>query len=400
MKRRKNYATQIKVILLILIVGIFIMGLIGNLKNNRKIRYESVYRNIEDYKFPKEPKDKNIAWDSQVPKFITEDIEYLKKNSEVSKIKYEFGEQIIEIEIIDDMSKLKIQSLETTKYEGLSNFSIYKNGSYITIYGYRYSAFYKVRLGLKKGDCKDNYMTASKDIPFDADVYILNTIGGYQLCTNNKDRDSSSDNCLYLYKDGELIEKKEINNVIDIYSCGIFICENYDIYMSWVIIENEEPTITIKYVGNVDSIYSNGDEYWRDGVVIEDDNSVLPIFKSGDELVIPVPTDWKVYEKYVLHQDVKCNATDLEMKLIKMSDCFDHADIEWYYDGWKANIALNLNGKKGIFTYRINGYDTSVSLTSEEKNMTTTVRDGDSFWKEVDRIREMYKKYYDYPDYE
>lgn len=394
--RRQRRKINVKTKVQLTIIAILVILIIYMMCNPSKIAIvdDYIYRNLADLNsFEREPRDRKLAWDAELPRFVKSDIEYLKEHpEEVKYIKYNFGVNELEIYINKDGEPL-ITDNGNTILVGWKNFSMYKNDRDLVIYGYSYGSYFD-KITLKSDSSKYDWesLTSSKQLP------IGEKEGIYGILENEEYFLCSKDEKIYIYHKGEIIAEETIDEKSNIYPRGITITGSDEVYMLYMLL-GKNPEIKKIYIGKVDGEISKENQ---ENLRLNDSDLFLPVFKIKNDYCVPVPKDWDTYEKYVLLEGKEPNNPNFEMDLIPFKEVFEYARIKYNDEfrennRWQAEIVLNLNGKKATYTYYINGYDNRISLSKEDRELETIANNEDEFWKEVYKIRKIYEKYYDGP---
>ena len=355
-----------------------------------------IKRNLANYSIliNKEPDGRYVAWHSELPQFISEDINYAQKNG--YEIEYTFFDTIIKIVNQDGVMSLKIDTVDLYDSINLYDFSIYKgNDDNLIIYGYNYlwDPWFE-KITISKDDYLSNTLTYDTNLPFDQDSIGTTNIGEYSLLIK-KESDENNKYRFLFYKDGKLVSitsfPKEVK-CYNKYNGAIFTTDN-ELYMSYVKIEEDKPIAKFILVDKVDELIDMNS--------LSVDNISLPILKLNGEYYTISSNNWEIYKACSIGSELVLNksidSSNLDLELVNLKDIFTSA--EFINDGdWSAKLQFNVNGLLAKYTYRINGYDSGVGIyTHEVEELSKTVNSLDEYWNHVEKIRETYAKRYDYP---
>jgi hypothetical protein len=408
-RRIKNF---MKFIVLVIIVYFVAVKIKENYYSRITIRGNELIRDIyyisETFE---EPSDRTEAWDSELPKFVSSDFEYMDNHPEITKIQYKFndGKFIIRndennekyVEVVCEKYTNKDEPGIYIDFEELNNFSIYigktniRGHKKITIYGYNVhheSAFYKYEFELtdfKAPKVSRNLITNQSEIPFnDYKSKVLYRFNDYTLCLNQYNDE------LCIYHNKKIVyDNCNLQDVEKTFENGMCITSYNELYMPYIVFDGKQPKIRIERIGDID------DESTYGTVIISNSNmaETIPIFKKDGEYCIPIPNSWETFRYYVKNDNIKIPANpDFGMKLVPIKNVFKKARFH-YNDVWYANILLDLNGIEGKINYSVNGYDNRITLREEETEKSVVVDNIIDFWVEIENIRNLYREYYDYP---
>lgn len=367
---------------------------------------DKIVRNInkaEVFFFEKEPTNRNVAWDSELPKLIENDIEYARKN-QYEEIEYNFLQY--EISIYVESEEITIYVTEKYDYGvyefiyGLENFSIYKNkDSEIIIYGYTSDCKWFSKYYLGKEECDSDTLTYNIDLPLDMEEYSIgtNNVDGYTLI--------NIEDSFYFYKDGKKISSSEFPGKIrkvDIYN-GLILTQENELYIMYTKLKDEKPTLVFMEIGTADEFSDYIVGYGYDFIKTKDGMYTPIITKDGEKYTL-VPNDIRTFKAAGLQNadlDIVLNKPDYTVSIVKLEELFKRATFDYNTvtnSRWYAEICFEINGIEFFFNrYGINGYDDSINLPEETyQKLEKTVYSIDGFWEHVETIRKVYFDYYDH----
>lgn len=365
-----------------------------------------------------------MAWDSNLPKFMRSDMENaldwgwtIKYKFHSHTISIERGEsRYVEGEVfwilrVDD-SESYYSSLEFEKLEQLSVFED-ANGLYFYAFD-KYDELLKLSLTDEdvKVQCVSRY---PKNIPLIESYAEAWDFGDVTLV---KDSDSQEftfwsdgfsegsttfeDGAIYKIPIGYSLVTTTDNKIYSAYA-----------YKLW---DDSSYHLEFRYIGQVDDvteIYS--DWFYDDGCLTfefpMEEKYRFPIVKKDGEYYTCLPEDIKDYCSYSLKNKGGLNYlrkdANLNMRLVKLSEIFVSAKIYYTYTSnynvedysWVADAVFEYDGIK--YTCKecpIYGYDRAVNLDGwEEEILTQEVRSIDEYWEAVELIRSAYEEHYDKP---
>ena len=144
-----------------------------------------------------EPSDRYVVWDSELPEFVSEDIEYAEKHN-IQKIEYEYNSNRINISYILDEWRLNFNDYYDSYTALIRDFSIYRTkNNTIAVYGYSYGCFTRIEIG---EETSEEILTYDSNLPFNIardDYNSATYIDGYTLL--------EFDDGFDFYKDGKKI---------------------------------------------------------------------------------------------------------------------------------------------------------------------------------------------------
>ena len=364
---------------------------------------KTVTRDINNicYKFDTEPdfEARGIAWNSELPEFVSEDIQYLKENTEFWNFKYFWNDWAFEIHLDVDgepyLTPINYKFFNVENYEA-RNFSIYRLGDdKLVVYGYCMGSFTRFEFGENFYDRE--HITYNNSVPFSENESKIVSFGpDYKLCFSN------DANMVYVYKDGEIISPKyKIGDGRHILEQGLYWTESNQLLMFYVIpTDDGKAEIRMEKVGELPEA-----EDWKN---VEIDNSYdnylsLPRFTDNEgKMWMVVPKDWNTFISAKNGKIIE--NPNFEMELVQLDkNNFKRVEFECQHsisrgDSWVAHIYFDLNGKEISYNYFVNASDSTVAEAKDELPEKKTVTTEGEFWDFITTIRETYAQYYDYPE--
>lgn len=385
--RKRNLGRLSKCFLVTVAIGIGIIVAIYTFITRETIIDNVLIRNISyNLEIPKEPIDRKIAWESELPEFIEKDIRQLEEKSDIDIIYYRIGKRII---LIEEGKGLKIKLTEE-KRVCLSDFSIYRNSSgNLVIYGVNYGSFERYELSSKTNEWKEDTITKNAELPFDIEADFISSVKDFYLYI---DRNTDE---IFIYRNKQLVSPKySVGKLQDSYRDGIFVTEDNQVWIAYILPKGEKAEIKLEKIGDVDGIRS----YYRDDFccILENDEIItyLPIFVKNGKYVVTVPANWESYQFYAMHDiEKRPKEPNFQLQLIPLEDIFQSAIIKYNKDryGWFAEMKLELNGKMAIYDYEISVPTLRMSDNKEiDIPKEIAVTDKISLLKEIKKIREAY----------
>ena len=390
MKRKKNGSIpEVRTIVLGLLISYIIVFMIFEIffVNCRflKVRDGVLKRDLEHYVLllDENPEDRYIAWHSELPKFIFDDIKYaIKKGYDVE---YTFYDNIILISEEDGKIVLVVNpdNYYNISYNKVSDFSIYLNSlGEIVIYGYEDIDWFSSGTLSKDKDFYLNTLTYDTNLPFD--IYDDGYVHGYDAGEYSIvfDTDSKTQKCrLLFYKDGLLVSITSFQEKIQNYDSynGSIITPDNKVYMVFIEMENDKPVAKFIYVGTA--------EYCYDMESLYANNFSLPILKLNEEYYTVSANNWDIYSAYSMS-----SGSVLTEDINKSKAKFYNSSSDWF-----AKIKFDVNGMSVDYFYEVNGFDESVGIYEDEiEELSKTVYSTNEFWDQIEEIRSVYAKRYDY----
>lgn len=402
-KRRR----RVKPIIPMFLLSLFIVAILVIIKTIFCPKIEEIYddhyglvRNIAPIVFMLDnyPADRNIAWNSEKPKFVLDDMEYCDKVG-IDNITYQFKE--VSIKISKDNTNewyVFIGDDPWGIYDELKDFSFYKdNANNLIVYGYSLDLdnwFYQWVIDGKEV-VENNILTIDANIPFDEVDKQHNSmkIGEYTLSVDS--------NTFYFYKDGLIVSfKKFTEESIDtIYlDTGLFLTESNKLYMIFAYLDKDRmPTVSFEFVA--DGI--SNEQLNLYSLRLKDKSLYWPCFKINDVYYTLSVGDWSILKEFWLQSDnlyAEKNYMDMSAEIIPLVDHFKSAKFSYEYETWKAIITFEIKGQYFETLYYFGGYDSNVELPEEvySEYSIKTAKSIDELWSTIESIRKLYNKFYDH----
>lgn len=380
---------MLSVIILAVICLIFILSNLYEIFLTRRVEKTTIYgekcaeKNIDLYlsDLEEEPTGRDIAWDSEVPSWLEDDMSYLINNY-MEYIEYKFGSYEFYMEPYGDIY------LYSYGDRGLSNYSIYKNENHIVIYGEdEYERFMRYEIS-KVGIYSSEVMTKNIAVKFSDSENIRDIIYltyNYDLCIGDDNK------TVFLYSDNQRVgEAITLNSKVNFQK----ICEYYtvlytadnEVYMPYIVdnsLHLEKLPSEFDLDSNIGTVEFRDDEMYFSNIapIIFQENSAKVLVPKNEEA-------FDVNQKYYFK-------TSLEWELIPVEEMFIKADIK--HKDKLATVYLKYGDMIGTFDYKINGYDSNISIPISETSLrdSYTVFSEEEYWEIIEKIRETYAKYYD-----
>ena len=353
---------SIKILKCIMIISVCIIFIMLLYLSFKRVNDDTLQRNItiSTLWVAREPKSRDVAWDSELPNFIKNDIKLAEKNK--YDIEYTYRDTIINIIVDGKTNILSIKSIYNKKIEleKLVNYSFYKNNNELIIYGFNKEnkSFEKIIIGNKK--CEKEIQTFDSNIPFflvDESQTSLR-IENYSLI--NKEE------YFIIYKDGREISKENFpkgENAEIFFEEGFVRTSNNNLYTVYIQLKNQKPDLTFVHIGNVDNTNINYKE-------LRSNNGkyVLPVCLKNGQYCAAVPNDWEVYK------NLNVNYSKLQkqienpvygMEWIKLKEAFDSIEIVLNDNMYNVKFIYNFNGEKMYINYIFDKY-INIDYTSKE----------------------------------
>lgn len=372
-----------------------------------KVREAEIVRGISslDTLYMKsDPTNRNVAWHQEtLPSFIQKDMNYAKEKG--YSIKYICEDDIrMELYYNDEYEEwwLNVINPRESYITGeftIADFSIYKNNEGIVIYGYdaTYRKYFgKVTIGKDYVDF--TALTYDTNLPFELKDKSIrsNPIGEYSLVIEEQ-------NVFSFYKDGNFVFSQEFSEgkigELDQYN-GFFITEDKDLYMMYVMLEDNIPTIKFVYIDQADRLVRT---YSRLSCLDENVNiNNLPIIIKDCKYYVVIPEEWDTMALLGLANtelNVEIGNKNLKVKLVEIEKAFKTAKFT-YTDNklWYATLKFEFNSVEFSMDYQFGGYDDSVELpeTVVSKYTNVEVYSIDELWEYIESLRIEYFDYYDH----
>lgn len=354
---------------------------------------------------PKIPKNtRENVWDSELPYLVKNDFKEAQKKDYT--IQYKIGTSNISIEFSSGKPVAKITSSESwalPSFNILSNFSIYKQGNNLYIYGFNEEYGKSFERYILFSDYsqypKHETLTYDTNLPFSLEDMSIGTLtrGDYSLLYDKE-------NSFYFYKDGQRIYSKKFSDpilTVDLYN-GLLITENNMLYMIYAYLKDGSPELKFVYIDDGVSFANSESSPFNPYLKSSEKNDYLPILVKDGEYYTIIPNNWEDYTSYCIAEpDLKTynRDTDYSATLVRLEDAFVLAKFEEKYSEWNVVISFNINGK--IYTtddYVLYGYDSRIDLSEEDVNqLSTCVKNIEEFKVHIQTIRDAYPKYYTIP---
>ncbi len=398
-----------KIVCRLILIAIVIIAALIYCYPFRKVDDDTIKRDLKNsggYIPTVSLEDRLAAWDSELPQFMTRDINLAKEKN--YKIQYSYGTSTINIYYEDNVLCLVLDSpyswyMSASFGEPLYNFSIYRSedSESLEIYGYtlpKGGSFEKVVLysDVKKIPYSDT-LSYNTNMPLSMDVsdtIQAVTYGDYSLYVDPKSSTFS------FYKNGNVVSTKVFQDSIEeIYRYSGFIkTKNGLLYKMYVYERNGNPEFYFVFIADGMSFIPV--RYSSYASIKSDDISLPIVTQKGDNdtLYVLVPKNWEVYSSYGTVDGTISKYTanqDYSMEILKLEDKFVYA--EFIYDSyWKLVVSFNINNRIFSATYKFDGYDSNVSLSDDEKSeLSVKVLSEEAIFEHIEKIRAAYKPYYD-----
>lgn len=379
--------------LLLLAMLVIIIVMTGyNILNSSSFKVyadNTIRRNIEfdSIWIDSEPSDRNVVWDSELPEFVSEDIEYAEKHN-IQDIEYEYDSNRINISYILDEWRLNFNNYYDSSTALIRDFSIYKTkNNTIAIYGYSYGYFTRIEIG---EESTEEVLTYDANLPFniDGDDYNSATyIDGYTLLEVNDG--------FVFYKDGKEISSFNFTDGVifeTVLYDGLIRTTDNSLYIMFVEMVENSPSLRFEKVDD------NIEEIVESETIYSDDLSFPIIIKDGEYYAI-CANNWDDFKKYNMQAEILVNSgnSDLGVSLVPLREHFKSAEFSNDYGVWICNIIFDINGEKFSYQYEFNGYDNSVDLPDNIiEEYTVDVDSIDAMWDVIENIRNEYTVFYDH----
>lgn len=345
------------------------------------------------------------VWDSELPYLVKNDFKEAQKKDYT--IQYKIGSSCISIEFHKGKPIAYITNPENyglPSFYTLSNFSIYKKGNNIYVYGY--SGEYNKKT-FEEYILYSDYNQSFKNITLTYDInlpftfkemsYDTLSYGDYSLLYDQE-------NTFYFYKDSQEIYSKKFSDPIlkvDLHT-GLLITKNNMLYMIFAYLKDGVPELKFVYIDNGVNFSKDNLSFVKTFLKSSEKNDYLPILIKDDEYYTIIPKNLEDYTSYCIAEpDLKTynRDTDYSATLVRLEDAFVLAKFEEKYSEWNVLISFNINGK--IYTtddYVLYGYDSRIDLSEEDVNqLSTCVKSIEEFKAHIQTIRDAYPKYYTIP---
>lgn len=272
MKERKNSSDRWRwssvVLFTILFFIVFSLGAYWGYQSkhrlaiNRALRFMTPHSELSVDKLPADPfDDRDYAWDSEVPSFITSDFTTASFIG-YDGVEYTFGENKISVRkgFLGDELELMVNS---DFGWSMNDFSIYSYGENVVVYGYWNDEFRRITLGKTEDSIIKDVLTLNPDVPFSANgKYISEGVKKDCIFVISKDMSTVS-----AYRDHSQIGEAVVlpDEILGFYDKNM-ILTNFDadtdkLYVPYIIDNNgreeliclEVATVSVEEVNNVSS---------------------------------------------------------------------------------------------------------------------------------------------------
>ena len=409
MKRQRAKITR-RILMLALIVISFVFIFIFYYPH-RHIKDDVITRNLTNSTLflPKMfSEERTLAWDSELPYWIKNDLNLAKKKK--YPIEYQFGSSTINIHFDDETPYLSASSpyswfLSISFSENsLSNFSVYydKSEKALKVFGYSKSSpeqfeSYTLYSDYTKIPEQDT-ISYDTNLPLNLDIYAsIDAVqcGDYSLYF---DKETST---FLFYKDGKVVSSRTFQDSIDklyIYD-GIITTTNNLLYKIYVYEKDGVPDIKFVFVSEDASVIREAPFAALCKNLSSKDTS-LTIVQKHEEFYVLYPEDietYKVYDAIGYDLPKYKSGLNFNINLVKLRNQFSYAEFSNDSKYWNVTLNFNINGELYSTAFRINGYDSIVSLNEDEINkLSIRVDSLDEIWNHIEKIREAYGTYYEH----
>ena len=388
----KDIKTEKNMYLLLLVMLVIIIVMTGyNILNSSSFKVyadNTIRRNIEfdSIWIDSEPSDRNVVWDSELPDFVSEDLEYAEKHN-IQDIEYEYNSNRINISYILDEWRLNFNNYYDSSTALIRDFSIYRTkNNTIAIYGYSYGCFTRIEIGEEN---TEEVLTYDANLPFNIDRDDYNSatyIDDYTLL--------EVDNGFVFYKDGKEISSFDFTDGVifeTVLYDGLIRSDN-SLYIMFAGMMENSPSLKFEKVDdNIEKIVESETIYSED--------LDLPIIIKDGEYYAICANNWKDFKKYNLQTEILADSenSDLGVSLVPLKEHFQSAEFSNEYGVWICNIIFDINGEQFKYQYEFNGYDNSVDLPDNIiEEYTVDVDSIDAMWDVIENIRDEYTVFYDH----
>lgn len=399
-KKIKKQKNIIKLLLILIVLG-FLTIIVKNFYNKEIVK-DIMFKELSEEEFQYEPQDNNIAWSSELPEVIINDMKYAEEN-DIRYICY-FLKGISLFLRYDDNNWSAITLDAERGYlnyenEGLTNFSIYKSNGMIVLYGYKDNFFIREQNG------KREILTYDINLPLNFHSIHTFVIGKYTVGYESGN--------FYWYQKGILQKKISINEelgknveVIQFWEDpSIFITADNELYYILVWSENNQPCMKFQYVGTVDK------ESVQITCVSAKNEGISLKLINDKYLIVPKNLDLKIFldlsltwnkKSSLLEKPSDIDLTELKLEMVNLLDCFfsctfiyqpEFMDYTPWIVEWKYVV------KDIVFsqTKTFNGFDRTIEIPDEvAEKYAITVKTVSQYWDTVEAIRKEYSKYYEH----
>lgn len=401
-KLKKRFFSTITVIFLVIFAFFTIIKIVS--LPQLHVKDEAITRDLAWMILPMdmEPTNREIAWDSELPEFVRQDIAYAEQND--CEIEYEFKGNIMRIEKREGEWRIDLKTRMDTgsTWDSLTNFSMYQTEDHkIVIYGYCFRGDWFQKITLQKNESRIDTITYDaslplKEFPGGESIGAMH-VGGYSLM--------QSAQTFTFYKDGYLIFSQGFPHGkikdIDLYR-GLILTEGKKLYMMYVEFSDRVPTLTFTYVGTVDMLTKM--LYYSDNLKsVEEDRSYLAMVQKDGKYYAVVPKDWESFDRYSLARangEIYPPSTEFNyaLELIELQKSLKEACFHCPSSQWYVTMVFDFNGREFYNNYFFGGYDNETRLPEEIAShfMEKSVTSFDEMWETIETIRTAYFDYYEH----
>lgn len=356
---------------------------------------------------PEAPVGRTVAWDSELPKFVEDDMEYSEEHG-YEKIQYEFKGTLINLRYIEEEWRLDFETYDTySSSDELTNFSIYQTKDHkIVVYGYGWLKDWFQKITLSKNNCERDTLTYDANLPLDMEIeesIASMNIDGYSIVCQEE--------TFYFYREGQLVTYQEFPygkiEKKDLYR-GVLETDNKNLYAIYIGIEKELPKLHFVYAGKVDSICNMS--YQQEPLRgTEDKTLAIPILSKDGRYYTLVPRKWDTYKAFSLQKanynrraklEPFDSEKDYKVDLVEISENFKEAKFKYYTESrrtWNITLIFTFREENFYENYSFDGYDVNTALpeTVYKRFTSKKVTSLDEMWETIDSIRKAYFDYYE-----
>ena len=364
----------------------------GNVMDGQVIRDLSI---VDVMVMKKEPQ-RELAWDSEITyPLLKYDLAYAEKKGYDIVYVYEGSRICFRFE--DGAWFVRGESPYTsypTFGNELTNFSIYKSGKDIVIYGYTdphgfgNSWFRKITVGKKKYNEETIAYETDLPIKYQDATLDMTDAQGYKI--------GFSDGAFYFFKNGQCVNiqecPKEINSKDYISMPSKYAIIGNDLYSLSLQIENETPNIKFNYIDVISTIKKFNFRL-EEIVSVDSPKIYLDIYIKDDKEWVLVPDKWESDDVHEIKKKMQ------EMVYSEYSlKCLNSSKFEFKYNqgSWIIRSYYDVNGIEFYGDEYLDGYDKDYTLPEEvAKKFEVTVKSEEECKEIKEKIRKEYFDYYD-----
>lgn len=380
-----------------------------------KVKDNTIERNISWLRWSlmdSSPTERNQVWDSELPAFIKNDIQYAEKNG--YNIEYNFNGQTIYLYQYKDKWFISLYHLlnDFRPIDDLTNFSIYKNKDeknkrFIDIYGYENSKNYNFEERFCLAHVSSKYsdidiLSYDHNIPFGMQNSYSKSHGDFSIIGDYEGNFSFYKDCVLISSQKFNMGKiKEIN-----WQYGLITTETNTLYIMFIENIEDVPILKFYYVDTIDELPQNSNSFYScENLYSKEENIQLPIILKDSKYYVIVPEDldtFKYASIYYRNKHIKKPENlNYKFSIVEVKNCFKYATFNYKSDAysgvWKVDLVFSLNGYDFHKEYKFNGYESSIVLNEDSiKKFEKTVYSLDSIWENIEKIRLEYFDYYDH----